>query len=583
MSANRFTERIRSMSSDTQSSNGLPEGVKGLEMHHGVYVRHPNKEDDAIFVKEYIHKTDGARVPRLRMYENFKRPFWITKPGFRNHEEKKEWEEVGKLQRYNSTDAKLTGAVRDALNMPYFQGSKRQLNRNPYIYGTEVSLHSLLKYRYQKRFPDCIHPSSSVAALDTETDVLNDKDAFNLIMCSVAYEKTVYVSVLKDFVKRFPNPKELIEKTCVKMMPEYFGPGGDYQLEVVLVDDAGAVAKTCLDWTHAQKPDWLSIWNLDFDFPVIESNLQRHGYNVADTLCDPFVPKPYRYYKYRQGQKTKMAESGRETTKAPYEQWHTVIAPATFQWIDAMCVYHDLRKAGGKQDGYGLDHVLNKFLNRGKLKHEECKAPEGTFTWHVEMQRDWPLEYVAYNIFDSLGLLLLDKKIKDIEQAVGVQLGYSEYHDMCSNPRRLQTDATFFCLENGYVIGTVSDQMETELDHLVTDRTGWVVTLNAYMMRQPGFQVFHDTPSLIGRVFAHCADLDIEGTYPNEENALNISKATTRFEVSRIQGVSENLRRLVGVDMSTPTINAIWLSQTVNQLHGPEEWYQQYLKEKENA
>src|SRR5690606_36321658 len=137
------------------------------------------------------------------------------------------------------------------------------------------------------------------------------------------------------------------------------------------------------------------------------------------------------------------------------------------------------------------DHVLNKFLKRGKLKHDQCKEPEGTLPWHVEMQRDWPAEYVAYNIFDSLGLNLLDKEIKDLEQAVNVQLGFSDYHDLCSNPKRLQADASFFCLDNNYVIASVSDQMATELDDLVVDRRNWVVTLNAFMMRQEGFKVFH--------------------------------------------------------------------------------------------
>src|SRR5690606_19043148 len=114
--------------------------------------------------------------PRLRMIENFKRPFWITKPGFRNHKEKKEWETMDRLQRFESTQCKLQQAVCNALNKPYFQGGMMMLNRDPYIYGTDISLAGLLKYKYQKSFPECVSPSSRVAALDTETDVLNNRD-----------------------------------------------------------------------------------------------------------------------------------------------------------------------------------------------------------------------------------------------------------------------------------------------------------------------------------------------------------------------------------------------------------------------
>lgn len=555
--------------------------VIGRGMQHGTYVRHPDRRNDAVFVKEYVHLENGEVRPNLRMIENPKRPFWITKPGFRNHKEKKEWEKLSKLQRYTSTEANMIESIKNALNMPYFQGSRRMLFRNPYIYGLEVPMSGLIKANYAKQWPDYVVKRARVAALDIETDVLKDPDAYNPIMTSVSHGREIFISVYAGFLSRFKNAEELIRKRAVELLPKEFGDEGEWTLIFKMAD---SYAETCVDaieWLHSVKPDWVSIWNLDFDLNRMTAAMERENINVAAVMSDPSVPLQYQYYKFNEGSRTKRMESGKEMSRAGYEQWHTATAPATFQWIDAMATYHDLRKAGGKQPSYALDAVLDKHLKRGKLKYDGCSAPEGTITWHQDMQSDHEIEYVVYNLFDTIGLQLLDEEINDISLNVGVQLRFSEYHDLNSNPTRLQNDAFFFCLkEKQMVTGTVSDQMETELDKFVVDRKNWVATLDAFMMAEPGFKTFTENLGIVGRVYAHNNDLDIEGTYPNEENAFNVSKGTTRIEVSRVQGLDERMRRYVGVDSSFPTVNALWLANKINRVPPPDDWLQEFRKER---
>ena len=45
---------------------------------------------DLHFVKEVIFKENGEQVKNLRIIKDFQKPFYITKPHFQNHEQKKE-------------------------------------------------------------------------------------------------------------------------------------------------------------------------------------------------------------------------------------------------------------------------------------------------------------------------------------------------------------------------------------------------------------------------------------------------------------------------------------------------------------
>lgn len=60
--------------------------------------------------------------------------------------------------------------------------------------------------------------------------------------------------------------------------------------------------------------------------------------------------------------------------------------------------------------------------------------------------------------------------------------------------------------------------------------------------------------------------LDIEGTYPNEELFCNISKETTRLEFSRFKGLDMNQQRMVGINLTGGTTNALEICTTVLDL-----------------
>lgn len=73
--------------------------------------------------------------------------------------------------------------------------------------------------------------------------------------------------------------------------------------------------------------------------------------------------------------------------------------------------------------------------------------------------------------------------------------------------------------------------------------------------------------------------MDIEGTYPNEEDIWNISNETTLCEANRIAGISFDQQRMVGINLSGGTTNAIEICMVGLQMPSPEEYLQQFMTE----
>lgn len=66
--------------------------------------------------------------------------------------------------------------------------------------------------------------------------------------------------------------------------------------------------------------------------------------------------------------------------------------------------------------------------------------------------------------------------------------------------------------------------------------------------------------------------IDIEGTYPTNEDVCNIAKETTVRELSAIEGLPESKRREVGINISGGPVNAIEICVEVLDMPTPIEW-----------
>jgi hypothetical protein len=539
----------------------------GYECKFATYVEaQDGSENDLLVVKEYAHMPDGTTVPNLRLIHNYKRPFWVTRPGNRNHEDKKEWEDLNKLQKFESTQVALGKNIARALGRaPTAKGDLRMLMRNQYLYGCDISTPTLAKRRYMDQWPTAIS-HNLVAALDSETDMIRGHE--EIIMLSLTQRDKIKLVVVEEFMEGVADPIGSIHAAFEKYLGDASSDLGDLirkrnlKLDVELVKNAGECAHRIIQTAHEWQPDIISIWNINFDLPKMIKALEKYGFDLAATFSDPRVPDPFKYFKYKEGKAQKVTASGKSMALHPAEQWHTVFTPASFYFLDSMCVYLKLRIAKGKEASYSLDYILNKHLGIRKLKFKEADHLQGP-NWHVFMQKNYKAEYCIYNIFDSISLEMLDEKITDLRQMISSMCEHSEFHRFPSQPRRTCDDLHFFALENGKVAATTSDKMEDELDQFVVPLTDWIVTLPSHMVFDDGLKVIEELPKVSTLMRAHVADLDVEGTYPNVEIIANISKETTSKELSQIRGVELPVQRAIGIHLSGGHVNAVEICQNV--------------------
>jgi hypothetical protein len=583
------------------------EDIAGVECRHVVYIPPiRDSQDDYHLVKEIIHLKDGSRIPNIRILKNYERRFWITKEGYRRHEQKKEWEDISKLKEYKCRQSQLIEKAAMALGKFGFKGSLKKLSQSPYLYGADILSTAVIKQEvYRNRWPELNTPSS-VAASDTETDMIHGHGRVN--MQTISYKDRVYTAVVRSFLDPIGGDDKYKIEKCREALVKYLGQDepvlkkdGTPELdkkgnpkftnilkdrnitwEIELVENDGQVVYNTLQKAHSWQPDFMTFWNMNFDIEKMEESLKFHGYNIADAWCDPSVAPAYRNYYYKEGQSQKVTASGKVTPIPPHARWHTLFVPASFYVIDAMCVYKQVRTGKQEERSYGLDAILNKHLKRGKLKFTAADHLAKA-DWHVFMQKHYPVEYIIYNVFDCIGIEMLDEKTKDLSVSLPSGTAMSDYSKFNSQPRRVVDKLHYFVMERGKIIGTTSDEMSLEFDMQTISLKDWIVMLPAHLVADNGLKIILEYPELASNIRIHIGDLDVSASYPNGESVFNISKETTKKELISVDGVSESVRRMQGINLSGGATNAVEFCTGMFKMPQMTQWLEAYRRQDELA
>ena len=561
------------MGNDLSALGISKEDIEGFECRHAIYTTTADKKHDCVTVKEYIHLKDGRRIPNIRTIIDFKRPFWVTAKAMRNHKDHLEWEKLENLVKYESTQVELLENVARATGQ--YLGPRtgiKQLAQTPGLYGTDIRSTELIKYSYGKKFPDCISPTAMVAALDIEADIVYGTG--DIICASLTFGSRAILTVNKWWLG--PENEGKLHEAFEKHLGKYKRER-NINLEIVFCDNEAECAKLLIDRAHEWKPDFISIWNMNYDLKKIQEVFKKYNYDAARIFSDPAVPDAFCKWKYKEGKTQKVTQSGKTSGLHPADRWHIAECPASFYFIDAMCLYKRIRLAAGMVSSYSLDATLNRHLGIGKLNFAEVDKLNGT-AWHREMQTSYRIEYCIYNIFDNIGQELLDEKTGDINKSFAALVGVSDFDKFNSNPRRIVDDLHFFCLDHGMAISATPDEVKHELDRYVVGLNGWIVTLPAYLMSDTGLPLIKDNPEILSLAHPHCADIDIEGTYPNLEDCMNISNETTYRELGTIQGFTDEERRAIGINLSGGVVNSVELCTTLLGLPTYEQMEAIYLE-----
>lgn len=539
------------------------ENIKSRECKFVLSFPKLETEDDIHMVKEVITYEDGSIKKDLRILYNFKRPFWITKEHFRRHKQKKESEDISRLNKYYSTQKSLHKEIATRLGPKYIGAkSMRDVVGSPYVYGTDIDSRALIKHAYTKKYPD-VFTNYEVAALDIEVDISTGE----VVIISIACRNEVYLAILDKII---PNKRD-ISNILTKMFEKYI-PKTDFNKNIKpifeLFNTEIEMLKAVLNKLHTWDIDFCAIWNIDYDIPMLLKVCDKYKVDPKDIFSDPSVPDNLKYFEYKQGSKSKLTESGVYVAKNPEEQWHTVLTPAKFYWIDAMCAHRYVR-VGGKTvpGGYSLDNILEVELGKElkKLKFENVNPNNLVgIDWHRHMLHNHPLEYIMYNIWDTMSMLELDNKTDDLKVSIGVLSGVSSFDIFNSGPKKIVDALHFFYLENNRVLGT--RDVKNKDDEELMGRDSWIVILESIMHRDYRKGWIKEDKDLMCGIKTLIFDLDAVSSYPSNTTAANVSKDTTSREIVSVIGKDKEVTKEENINLFFGPVNSIGYCQTMLNL-----------------
>lgn len=501
---------------------------------HSCYVRAPYGGDDAVIVKEVLPQEDGTGIPNLKIYKNPKRKFWVTKPIYRNHEFKKEYCNKDQLDEYICENRYMEYEIQKALDG--YSGSYRVpisvLNNSPYVYGT-IPVEVLTKMKYNDTMGDQHPVPFTTGFLDIETNMLTDEE--NIILITVTHEEKVYTAILDSFFYKVEKNDVRVKGTIeeVKRLAEetIYGPLDVYcekrKIPKFKFDFNFFVGQTeleLIEWIfqkiHSNKTDFIGIWNMDFDIPKILAAIRRAKADPSDILCHPDVPSQFRNIYYKQDQ--------RDLKQLPHftEKWHWATIPGYTQIVDSMNLYSRLRKVKGYKQSYTLNYILGEELRLQKLS----LGDEGS---HYIMQKDRFLDYVVYNIFDSISLHVLEKQNQDIT-TMSILAGNSLLSQFAYSTILVSNNLYEYCQKANMVTAAAGSKMETKYTKMFKKFGGTV--LDPERNIGIGTKALIDRPDFETMMSAFVFDIDFSAYYPRVQCATNVSTETKLSSAIAIEG-----------------------------------------------
>lgn len=563
---------------------------------------------------------------RLRILTNPIRPFWITKPNARHHSEKKEFAHVSELDMIQVPHNQLKIELAKRLGVykgPNAYYNARDLFDNPYVYGADIDPEVIIRLAYKKK---CRRIKSyNVGFLDIETSVFGDEQVN--VMTYIDQNFVIHTGVLKMFMQQhdmndivtyrdrvWHDVVTSVNEDTKKAVIQNRLHQEDYPEEIkeewiawtssqkkfedlsprfkILIDDTIAHLFSfdieifereydLLVWSmkniHRTKPDFVGIWNMDFDIPYLINRFTVLGLPPQDAFSHPEVPKRLHFLKYHKDP----GKKGQHFT----DKWHWLYAPGYTKYIDSMNLYSRIRKVDGRENSYKLDFISNKEIGIGKMP----------VTTHEDMQENHFVEYVVYNMVDAAVLTLMEILNHDMESLMG--LAYiSPLQEFAHQTKMLTNNFYEYCRLHSLVPASTGGSQLKPTDEFIYNVGGAV--LEPTNIRDAGLPILLENGN-ITNLFTMVCDIDVASMYPSTMIAFNISKQTKILTCFGIEGCKvifgkkkgkENKPSIVYdpvndffMHVSAPTENAVWLGKKFFNLLDYQEalaLYQQYKQNK---
>jgi hypothetical protein len=509
---------------------------------HATYIpTDKTRDDDAVLVSEIVENDKGETRPELRIFTKPKTTFWVTQPQYRNHTDKKEFENRDRLTEYSVYYKDKDKEIFKALNgyYPNFLSFKqrRELYQSPYLYGGNITIEARVAMKYKKDLAKQgkVSHTPTTGFFDIEKSLIPDSEG-KLPLMTFTAENKVYLAMKRSFMYEEENGKMVpvtidkikhaVSEIIDPLVEEIFESEKDslnavrhklpFTYEYFVGDTEVDMILWIFEKMHESKVSFIGIWNLNFDIPEIIKVLEEAGIPLKDVFAHPSLRNGrFAYANYRP-----------DVRKVDHftQKWHWLSATAHFQFVDSLALYSYIRTVDGKEASYALDDVLKKFGIGGKLKVRQVKDLEGLqqADWHRAMLGKYFTYYALYGMWDTMSLQILEWRNSDL---TSMMLASDITPPKFFPNQTIKATNTLFedweC-ENE-ILGTGVD-VEGIADEDLLTAGGAVLEPDKLMAK--GANLFKEWKSHFTRCFFWNNDVDFAALYPLITASNNISKQT---------------------------------------------------------
>lgn len=546
---------------NTAMSESNDKKIIGYEPVFAVHC--PNPDDpanDLHTIKVIRHYSDGTVDRVLSKKFGFKRPFYVTSPKYQDYQEKKTYERVSRLNKFECTQTELPMAVARQLGVRTARPNLRKLGNSPYLYCTDLLSTTLLMYKLKEKYKDILPAKKTIAVLDSEWSMVDGV----LTIVTVTMKDQWFIAVNKRMIKDYANPTERFHDACERYISKDIKSRGVDRPENIhffICDTEWDMLCRASEQLHKLQPDFVGIWNIRGDIKKFQEVADRHGKDLGTIFSDPTIPSEFKYFRFKEGRDTHVAKSTRSMTLTPDKQWHTVYCPSSFYFVCMMATYSFVRKGQAKVK-MSLDACLYRHLKKTKFKFPP--ADNSSEHWHIVMERDHPFVYMCYALLDCVGPEELEEKTNDVTISMPVLAGYSDLSNFSSNPKLLVDDVTFEFAKQGLIISSSPDERYDPFKGRTVDQRCNIVTLDTSIRVRNGYACIEEMSNFATNIYLFTLDSDITTAYPGNQSIFNLCMESTYRELLFISGLPEQVKREVFINLSSSARNnALEITQTV--------------------
>lgn len=540
------------------------------ECRHAIHIpKSPEFPRDLVYVKERIYYKDGTNEPNTKILLDYKRPVWITKQYFRDHNDKKTFEKLSRLEEIRVTQSDMVNTVANRLGKRgYNRNNIRDISYSPYVYGADKDIETILKSEYKQKWGT--HASEPLTVCFSDIEAHPDTD--EIYMQGSLFEDDIYVSVSKKFLGNETNVIERLHHLWDKYVPDSIYKK-NLKPKWNIVEDEVEVIKDNFEWINRSNADLVAYWNITYDISTILKMCRRNKVAPSSILCDPDLPQRHRVANFNiNTELVNITANGKKKTKKFTDLWHKYGLTSRFMFIDQQNTFAFLRTHEAQRPSFKLEEIA-KEVSKGVFKKLKLfdGVPDGLTDkeWHIWMAKNKPLEYIIYNAVDLILQKVIEDKTRDLSVKVLNMTEFSSINKLTSGPNKIIDDIYHYALTNKvndefHVLAVKQPNLKAEE---LLGRDDWIVTLDGFRMKENGLRIIKGIPEIATRLMGHVYDSDAVSSYPSNTMALGLSGLTTLREIINMKGFSKSVIKRNFINLIMGPVNTIDVSN--NLLNAP--------------